>query len=64
MEIILVSQVLEFLQYAFYELQIIQHDSISKTFNGTYLYLTFYAPNFEEVAGAYWFGPVRPSVLP
>ena len=22
----------------------------------------FYAPNFEEVEGAYWFGPVRPSV--
>ena len=21
-----------------------------------------YAPNFGEVAGAYWFGPVRPSV--
>ena len=20
------------------------------------------APNFEEVEGAYWFGPVRPSV--
>ena len=24
----------------------------------------FYAPNFEEVEGAYWFGPVRPSVRP
>ena len=22
----------------------------------------FYVPNFEEVEGAYWFGPVRPSV--
>ena len=22
----------------------------------------FYAPNFEEVEGAYWFGPVRMSV--
>ena len=22
----------------------------------------YYAPNFEEVDGAYWFGPVRPSV--
>ena len=22
----------------------------------------YYAPNFEEVEGAYWFGPVRPSV--
>ena len=22
----------------------------------------FYAPNFEEVEGAYWFGPVRPPV--
>ena len=26
--------------------------------------LDFYAPNFEEVEGAYWFGPVRPSVCP
>ena len=26
------------------------------------VYLCFYAPNFEEVEGAYWFGPVRPSV--
>ena len=25
-------------------------------------YAPFYAPNFEEVEGAYWFGPVRPSV--
>ena len=24
----------------------------------------FYAPNFEEVEGAYWFGPVRPSIRP
>ena len=24
--------------------------------------LVFYAPNFGEVEGAYWFGPVRPSV--
>ena len=24
----------------------------------------FYAPNFGEVEGAYWFGPVRPSVRP
>ena len=24
----------------------------------------FYAPNFEEVEGAYWFGPVRLSVRP
>ena len=24
----------------------------------------FYAPNFEEVEGAYWFGPVRLSVWP
>ena len=24
----------------------------------------YYAPNFEEVEGAYWFGPVRPSVRP
>ena len=23
---------------------------------------SFYAPNFEKVEGAYWFGPVRPSV--
>ena len=23
-----------------------------------------YAPNFEEVEGAYWFGPVRLSVSP
>ena len=23
---------------------------------------TFYARNFGEVEGAYWFGPVRPSV--
>ena len=23
---------------------------------------SFYAPNFEEVEGAYWFGPVRLSV--
>ena len=23
-----------------------------------------YAPNFEEVEGAYWFGPVRLSVCP
>ena len=23
-----------------------------------------YAPNFGEVEGAYWFGPVRPSVHP
>ena len=22
----------------------------------------FYAPNFGEVDGAYWFGPVRPSI--
>ena len=22
----------------------------------------FYAPNFEEVWEAYWFGPVRPSI--
>ena len=22
----------------------------------------FYAPNFEEVEGAFWFGPVRPPV--
>ena len=22
----------------------------------------YYAPNFEEVEGAYWFGPVRGSV--
>ena len=25
---------------------------------------SFYAPNFEEVEGAYWFGPVRLSVCP
>ena len=25
-------------------------------------HVTFYAPNFEEVEGAYWFGPVCPSV--
>ena len=24
----------------------------------------FYAPDFEEVWEAYWFGPVRPSVHP
>ena len=24
----------------------------------------FYAPNFEEVEGAYWFGPVRLTVCP
>ena len=26
------------------------------------LNFSFYAPNFEEVEGAYWFGPVRLSV--
>ena len=26
--------------------------------------LTFYAPSFEKVEGAYWFGPVCPSVRP
>ena len=26
--------------------------------------LNFYAPNFEEVEGAYWFGPVRLTVCP
>ena len=26
------------------------------------LEFSFYVPNFEEVEGAYWFGPVRPSV--
>ena len=26
--------------------------------------VSFYAPNFGEVEGAYWFGPVRPSVCP
>ena len=25
-------------------------------------HLCFYAPNFEEVDGAYWFGSVRPVV--
>ena len=25
---------------------------------------SFYAPNFEEVEGAYWFGPVRLTVCP
>ena len=25
--------------------------------------LDFYAPNFREVEGAYWFGPVRLSVI-
>ena len=25
---------------------------------------SFYAPNFEEIEGAYWFGPVRLSVTP
>ena len=25
-------------------------------------YRIFYAPNFGEVEGAYWFGPIRPSV--
>ena len=24
----------------------------------------FYAPNFEKVEGAYWFGPVRLSIMP
>ena len=24
--------------------------------------ICFYAPNFEEVWEAYWFGPVRPSL--
>ena len=24
--------------------------------------IVFYAPNFEEVEGAYWFWPVRPSI--
>ena len=24
--------------------------------------LEFYAPNFEDVEGAYWFGPIRLSV--
>ena len=27
-------------------------------------FVDFYAPNFEEVEGAYWFEPVRPSVHP
>ena len=26
------------------------------------LTLSYYAPNFEEVEGAYWFGSVRPVV--
>ena len=26
--------------------------------------VTFYAPNFREVEGAYWFGPVHPSFRP
>ena len=29
-----------------------------------FLEVIFNAPNFEEVEGAYWFGPVRPSVRP
>ena len=28
------------------------------------LSMNFYAPNFGEVEGAYWFGPGRPSVCP
>ena len=29
-----------------------------------FLFVCFYAPNFGEVEGAYWFGPVRPSFCP
>ena len=29
-----------------------------------YIIDNLYAPNFEEVWEAYWFGPVRPSVRP
>ena len=28
----------------------------------SYSVVSYYAPNFEEVWEAYWFGPVRPSV--
>ena len=30
----------------------------------TCILFDFYAPNFGEVEGAYWFGPVSPSVRP
>ena len=43
-------------------------DSHLKTFRQIfsewYPELFFYAPNFGEVEGAYWFGPVCPSVCP
>ena len=37
---------------------------LASQFRHRLLLLLFYAPNFEEVEGAYWFGPVRPSVSP
>ena len=35
---------------------------LSSKFCTCAIYCDFYAPNFEEVWEAYWFGPVRPSV--
>ena len=37
---------------------IIHQDNFRELY--TTLHPTFYAPNFEEVEGAYWFGSVRP----
>ena len=34
------------------------------TINKVTSLINFYAPNFGEVEGPYWFGPVRPSVCP
>ena len=30
----------------------------------SFLFSFYYAPNFEEVEGAYWFDPVRLSICP
>ena len=43
------------------------HDTIFHIFKAQQFYyfstdFHVYAPNFKEVEGAYWFGPVRPSV--
>ena len=27
--------------------------------NDSFIFLSYYAPNFEEAEGVYWFGPVR-----
>ena len=51
----------------------LQEDAISQVYSGPCCLRSgdlpsplmanfFYAPNFEEVEGAYWFGPVCPSV--